>query len=179
LTPATRSIRYLPSIGIDAVSLLAFPLRRCGDQHPEEGSVVDDLGRSSAPCGPDVLVVDDDPDVLRFLDLALRQHGFAVRQARGGEQAVEVYRRQHQTIDVVLLDVQMPPPDGPQTFALLRAIDPGVQCVFMSGHTGVYTAEDLFALGAAYVLQKPFASVAGLAGLLRRLALRTRTGSGS
>jgi DNA-binding NarL/FixJ family response regulator len=73
-------------------------------------------------------------------------------------------------IDVVLMDVQMPGLYGPQTFTLLREIDPHVRCVFMSGNTGRYSAEELIALGASRVLSKPFASMAGLAQTLRLAA---------
>jgi hypothetical protein len=42
----------------------------------------------------------------------------------------------------------------------------------MSGHTGRYTTEELLALGAACVLEKPFRSLSDLAGLLRETAGR-------
>jgi CheY-like chemotaxis protein len=109
--------------------------------------------------GCEVLLVEDEPAVLRMLDFALRSHAFTVRRAARGEAAVEVYQRHRETIAVVLLDVQMPEMDGPQTLAALRAVDPEVRCVFMSGHTGRYTDEELRALGVAHVLQKPFSSL--------------------
>jgi CheY-like chemotaxis protein len=115
----------------------------------------------------EVLVADDEPAVLRLLDVALRQHGFAVRRAGGGEAAVELYRRHRATIDVVLLDVQMPGLDGPGALAALRAIDPAVRCVFMSGHTGRYAVEELLATGASCVLAKPFPRMDGVVQVLR------------
>jgi CheY-like chemotaxis protein len=126
--------------------------------------------RHRAPRLTGVLVVDDEPLVVRMLEAALRHFGFAVWSAAGGTEAVRVFRQQRGSIDVVLLDVQMPPPDGPRTYTLLREIDPTVRCVFMSGHAGIYSCEDLLRLGAACVLSKPFASLAGLAGALRRAA---------
>ena len=60
-----------------------------------------------------ILVVDDEAGVLRVLDLVLRQQGFAVWPAAGGVEAVELYRRHREAIDVVLLDVCMPGLDGP------------------------------------------------------------------
>lgn len=122
--------------------------------------------------GCEVLVVDDEPAVLNMLDFALRCHAFAVRRAGGGEEAVEAYRRHRDTTGLVLLDVRMPGLDGPQTLARLREIDPGVRCVFMSGHTGAYTAEQLLALGAARVLQKPFAGMDALVLALREAGRR-------
>ena len=125
--------------------------------------------RPAEPC-PEVLVVDDEALVLRLLEMALPQHGLAVRQAGGGAEAVAVYRRHRGSIGVVLLDVRMPGLDGPQTLAALRAIDPGVRCVFMSGDTRGYSAEQLLGLGAARVVAKPFRCLAELAGTLREVA---------
>ena len=62
-----------------------------------------------------VLVVDDEPLVLRFLDYALRQLGYDVLLASSGTRAIDLFRQHHSTISLVLLDVQMAPPDGPQT----------------------------------------------------------------
>jgi CheY-like chemotaxis protein len=117
-----------------------------------------------------VLVVDDEPAVLRLLDVALRHYGFAVRLAWGGEQAVEQLGRHRDSTDLVLLDVQMPGLDGPQTLALLREVDPDVPVVIMTGNGGAYTAEELLLLGAARVVGKPFASIEGLSRLLRQVA---------
>jgi DNA-binding NtrC family response regulator len=104
----------------------------------------------------EVLVVEDDESVRKMLGMALRHHGFGVRLAAGGAEAVELYQRHRATIGVVLLDVQMDVEDGPQTLAALRQLDPAVQCCFMSGNTGRYNAEELYSLGVAAVLQKPF-----------------------
>ena len=113
-------------------------------------------GKNDADTAPEVLVVEDESAVGEMLELALRRFGFRVRLAGSGRQALEVYRRHADTIDVVLLDVQMPELDGPGTLAVLRGINPSVPVVFMSGDTGRYSEEDLLARGAARVLQKPF-----------------------
>jgi len=85
-------------------------------------------------------------------------------------QTVEVYRRHHGTIDVVLLNVQMAGVDGPQTLGTLQGINPEVRCCFMSGHTGDYSTEELLATGASRVLPKPFHSLDELARTLWQLA---------
>jgi CheY-like chemotaxis protein len=120
--------------------------------------------------GCEVLVVEDEPRLLVMVDSVLRFHAFTVRQAPGGEQAVRVYERHHATIDVVLMDVQMPGMDGPQTLAALQRIATDVRCVFMSGDTGAYTAEDLFNRGAVRLLSKPFSSLDGLMRTLLEVA---------
>lgn len=88
-----------------------------------------------------VLVVDDEPSLLKMLDLALRQAGFSVLLAASGREAIELYRNHHRTISVVLLDVQMPMPDGVPTLAALQRINPHICCCFIQ-HSAI--ASSLF-----------------------------------
>jgi DNA-binding response OmpR family regulator len=129
----------------------------------------DPSGKDDATTTPEVLVVEDEAAVGDMLELALRQSGFTVRLAGNGRQAQEVFGRHGDTIDVVLLDVQMPELDGPGTLAALRRVKPSVQVVFMSGDTGRYSEQELLALGAARVFHKPF-RLDELAQFLRQLA---------
>jgi len=116
-----------------------------------------------------ILVVDDEWTVRAVLSVVLREKGFALWLAANGQEAVDLYRRCHETIDVVLLDVLMPGRDGPQTLAALQEINPRVRCCFMSGDLGRYTERELRDLGAAAVIQKPF-RVAEVAQMLWELA---------
>ena len=65
-----------------------------------------------------VLVVDDDPDVARFVEVNLRSAGYDVSVASDGEQAVE--RALELRPDLVLLDVMMPKLDGFEVAQRLR-----------------------------------------------------------
>jgi CheY-like chemotaxis protein len=80
-----------------------------------------------------VLVVDDESAVVSILSLFLGSLGYAVRVARSGSEAVELYRRVAAEVALVLIDTNMAGMDGPSTCAALRAIDPGVRCCLMSG----------------------------------------------
>jgi CheY-like chemotaxis protein len=102
-----------------------------------------------------VLVVDDEECVRGVLNAGLRAYGFTVWPAADGREALDLYRRHGESIDVVLLDVRMPGLDGPQTLAALQGLDPRIRCAFMSGNLGRYTERTLRASGAAAVLQKP------------------------
>lgn len=124
------------------------------------------IQQSAVHAKPVVLVVEDDQAVGKMLDLALRLHGFVVRLAANGREAVELYREHHLNIALVLLDVQMFGMDGPATLAAIQTINPEVQCCFMSGHMGKYSAGDLLDMGAAHVLPKPFVSLSLLIRLL-------------
>jgi len=80
-----------------------------------------------------VLVADDDPLVRTMLRIGLQVYGFRVFLASNGLDAVEIYRRERETIDVVLLDVRMPGLDGPRAIDALRVLNPRIRCCLMSG----------------------------------------------
>src|ERR1700720_2401115 len=80
-----------------------------------------------------ILIVDDEPGVLSFLEKGLGLNGFTVWPANTGKDAIEIYRNHRESIAAVLMDVRMPDLDGPSTLAALRSIDPDVRCCFMSG----------------------------------------------
>jgi CheY-like chemotaxis protein len=104
---------------------------------------------------PGVLVVDDEARMRMLLRVALRDHGFTVFLADGGQEALQQYARHGEAIDVVLLDVCMPGQDGPETLDVLRTIDPQVRCCFLSAPSTPYTGGDLIKRGAAHVFARP------------------------
>lgn len=59
---------------------------------------------------PRILCVDDEPQILKFLDTVLIRNGYEVIQARDGEEALEKMKEQH--VDLVLSDVRMPKING-------------------------------------------------------------------
>jgi CheY-like chemotaxis protein len=113
-------------------------------------------GARSTSRRPGILIVDDDAGVRELLTKVLLDQGFVVFWASNGRQAIEVYQKQRPDIDVVLLDIQMPGLDGPQTLAGLQKVNPEVYCCFMTGGDGNYTEDELLERGALHVLQKPF-----------------------
>ena len=65
-----------------------------------------------------ILVVDDEDDILHFLELVLREKGFEVLVASSGQEALT--RAQIERPDLVLLDIMMPQMDGWEVLKLLR-----------------------------------------------------------
>lgn len=116
---------------------------------------------------PTVLVVDDQSLVREVLRAGLRCCGFEVLLAGDGGEAIDLYRRDHDTIAIVLLDVQMPGLDGPEVLTALRTIDPNVRAFFMTGDSGRYDVDGLLAMGARQVFAKPF-NVAAVADHFHR-----------
>lgn len=103
-----------------------------------------------------LLIVEDDPDILRLLDTALRFKGYRVLTARNGEEGLEIIQRQHPSI--VIADIMMPKIDGFGLIHRLR-IHPETRDIPVVFITATYvTREDrsfALRLGATRFLQKP------------------------
>ncbi len=112
-----------------------------------------------------LLVVDDEPDILEATTALLRQLDFVVVQARDGEEAIEVYRREQGRIQAVLMDLTMPRLDGLEAAAQILELDPAARLILTSGFSPS-AQMNLEGLGLAGFLQKPFGRSA-LLGVLR------------
>ncbi|MFA5352653.1 MAG: PAS domain S-box protein [Thermodesulfovibrionales bacterium] len=86
--------------------------------------------------GNEVVLVAEDDDAVRFLirDI-LAGSGYTVIEARDGVEAVEQFRRNSDRIQAVLLDVVMPKRSGREVYQMIRALNPRIKPLFMSGYT--------------------------------------------
>ena len=103
-----------------------------------------------------VLVIDDDGLVRVFVEAALCHFGCRVYTAEDGERGVQLYRDKHQEIDLVLLDFEMPDLKGAEVFGRLRAVNPDVKVVLVSGYVQTGAVKSLLQQGLSGYLQKPF-----------------------
>jgi signal transduction histidine kinase/ActR/RegA family two-component response regulator len=111
---------------------------------------------ASTPSGLEtVLVVDDEPAVLRTSRRILERAGYRVAEAASGREGVERYRAQAEVIDLVLLDMMMPDLEGGEVFDLLRAQDPTVRVLLCSGFSQQGAADRLIQRGAMGFVDKP------------------------
>jgi signal transduction histidine kinase/CheY-like chemotaxis protein len=81
-----------------------------------------------------VLLVDDESMVLGVASAQLERLGFDVVTAATGSEALERFRERGREIRLVLLDLVMPGMDGWDTLAELRALEPGLRVVMISGY---------------------------------------------
>ena len=101
-----------------------------------------------------LLVVDDEHEITNLLQEHLRACGYAVDVAHDGLAALQLAAARRP--DVVLLDITMPGPDGEAVLARLRAIDPTVAVVMLTGNDDEALARRLLRAGAFDYLPKPF-----------------------
>jgi DNA-binding NtrC family response regulator len=110
-----------------------------------------------------VLVVDDEPAQLELMTGFLAKHGFEVRAARDGTEALASFRAH--AADAILTDQKMPGLSGLELLAAVRAIDPGVAVIVMTAYGTIEDAVAAVKHGAADYLSKPL----NLDELLHRL----------
>ena len=79
-----------------------------------------------------VLVVDDEPEVLRLVETVLTRGGHKVLTASNGERALEKVRKHGGPPDLLLTDVVMPGLSGPMIADQLRELYPTLSVLFMS-----------------------------------------------
>jgi two-component system, sensor histidine kinase len=103
-----------------------------------------------------ILVVDDEPEILDLTREALEDFGYTVHTATKGEQALEVYRKHGQTIDLILLDLNMPGMGGHKCLQELLHLDPAARVLIASGYSANGQAESILSSGASGFLSKPF-----------------------
>lgn len=85
--------------------------------------------------GVETILVAEDHDGLReAAKEILESFGYHVVPAATGEKALQLFQAQHDTIDLVVLDVVMPTMTGPQIFEKMTAIKPGLRAIFTTGY---------------------------------------------
>jgi DNA-binding response OmpR family regulator len=122
-----------------------------------------------------ILVVDDEADILHFLELVLKERGYEVLTAPGGERALAL-AREH-VPDLMLLDIMMPQMDGWEVLRLLR-VDPRTATIpvaMISARTDAKDRVQGLQEGALDYICKPFSLdelLAKLDGIFAQLDTR-------
>jgi PAS domain S-box-containing protein len=135
--------------GIGTVFKLYLPV---SDNEIEQNSGDEVLTQGSGG----ILLVDDE-EILRDVGQALLEAmGYTVYLAEDGEQALEVYAREHKNISLVILDMQMPRMGGKETLERLKGRYSDIRVLISSGYHQDGTVEELKKIGAKGFLQKPY-----------------------
>ena len=132
----------------------------------------DDAGRSdtepAASGSETILLLEDDPGVLGMTRAALERYGYTVLVAGNGDEAVRVAQEHTGHIHLVVADVLTPGLTGPQTVDRLRAGNPSLPVLFISGYATSDAIHREVVAGQSTLLQKPFTS-AELAAKVRSM----------
>ncbi|MBW2259514.1 MAG: PAS domain S-box protein, partial [Deltaproteobacteria bacterium] len=103
-----------------------------------------------------VLLVDDEETIMEVGKELLELIGYRVLIARDGKEAVKIYRKHQDAIDVVVLDMVMPGMGGGEAYDRMKKINPDVKVLLSSGFSIDGEASDILDRGCNGFIQKPF-----------------------
>ena len=104
-----------------------------------------------------ILLVEDEPGVRQLVREMLFRLGYTIFEAGGGAEALRIFEQHKSGIDLLLTDVIMPQMSGRDLAARLRAVQPALKVLYMSGYTDDMLAHHGVLEPDVYLLAKPFA----------------------
>jgi len=118
--------------------------------------------------GLPILVVDDDPSALRYVDLTLRDRGFRTRTAANGIEALLAI--ESETAALVISDLQMPSMDGLELLRHARQRWPEIPFIMLTVEQDVETVVEAMSMGASNYILKPASPASILSAVGKALA---------
>ncbi len=103
-----------------------------------------------------ILLVDDEETLLEVGQNILTYHGYTTLTAESGEKAIEIFKKEKNTIHLVILDLMMPGMGGYKCLSELRRIDPEAKIIISSGFMTSVQEENTLKEGAVGFIKKPY-----------------------
>lgn len=103
-----------------------------------------------------ILVVDDEPDMLRLVEAILLEQGYKVILAKGADSAIRAFERMPKRPDLILTDVVMPGMSGPALVDHLLSLDNNIRVLFMSGYDDRQVVQKYVVERGFELVPKPF-----------------------
>ena len=103
-----------------------------------------------------ILLVDDEEGPVMVEKLMLKELGYRVMTAESGGEAIDIYSKNTDTVDLIALDMIMPEMSGKATYEELKKIDADVRVLLVSGYSLNKQVEELLEMGCNGFIQKPF-----------------------
>ncbi|MFV0262129.1 MAG: two-component system response regulator GlrR [Kluyvera sp.] len=100
-----------------------------------------------------LLLVDDDPGLLKLLGMRLASEGYRVDTAESGQQGLRVLAKER--IDLVISDLRMDEMDGMQLFSEIQKVQPGMPVIILTAHGSIPDAVSATQQGVFSFLTKP------------------------
>lgn len=100
-----------------------------------------------------LLLIDDEPDILRVLSRSLRADGYEVLTAQNGEEGLAVFQKERPAI--VITDIKMPGIDGIEVLKTIKTVDADAEVIMVTGHGDIDNAIESIKYGASDFINKP------------------------
>jgi PAS domain S-box-containing protein len=126
--------------------------------HKKREWVVDEIDDTTTLIGgtETILIVDDEATIREFSSKALGHFGYTVINCSSGEDALDVYSRQYNDIDLILLDIGMPGMGGYKCFEEMLKINQDAMIMITTGYSKDEKVQKALEKGAASYLGKPY-----------------------
>lgn len=103
-----------------------------------------------------ILLVDDEKHVLDFTEKMLRNIGYEVTTSNNGQEALELFRKNHNQYDLIVLDMIMPELNGKDTYFGMKGVQKDLNVIISSGYAMDGEVQKVLNAGAHSFIQKPF-----------------------
>jgi DNA-binding NtrC family response regulator len=104
--------------------------------------------------GNSILIIDDEPDICRLLQLNLSKYGYKVKYVHALSEGWQ-FLKSH-PIDVLFLDIHLPDGSGLEALPQIKKLFPALQVITISAYDNGLEKEKALTAGAAHFLPKPF-----------------------
>jgi DNA-binding response OmpR family regulator len=108
----------------------------------------------SAMKGPSILVIDDEPDICKLLQLSLMKYGYNVKYVHALKDGLKYLRRLKP--DILFLDINLPDGSGLDALPGIKEQCPGLPVITISAYDNGMEKQKALKAGASYFLAKPF-----------------------
>jgi len=106
--------------------------------------------------GETVLLMEDEPGIINIVKSMLTRLGYNVLVASSPKDALDTFGAQKGTVRLVITDVVMPGMNGRELVSRIKAVEPAIKCLFMSGYTADIIAQHGVIEEGLHFIQKPF-----------------------
>jgi PAS domain S-box-containing protein len=100
-----------------------------------------------------LLLIDDEPDILRVLSMSLKADGYDVVSASNGTDGVAAFEKERP--DIVITDIKMPGMDGIEVLRKIKALNADTEVIIITGHGDIENAIEALKHGASDFINKP------------------------
>ena len=100
-----------------------------------------------------ILLIDDEPDIVRVLSMSLKADGYDVIPAHSGVEGIEIFEKEKP--EIVLTDIKMPGMDGIEVLKKVKSIEPESEVIIITGHGDIDNTIEALQYGASDFINKP------------------------
>ena len=166
-------VRVYSEVGVGTSIKMYFPATQA-DTTVNMAESVETKDRENRDYQPRILVVDDQIEILDFLQSTFVSKGYSVETAVSGDQALEVFRKS-QPFDLLVTDITMPGEvQGAELASRLRQVDKSLPAIFLSGYASEATVHGHDVQVEDIRLMKPVSRIELLQAVEKALRARRR-----